>query len=191
MIFRFLNKHVWRQAHPFSISSMPNGEYLRITVKNLGDFTGSIKEKIKPGDFVWLEGPYGIFTSLRSSKKKILLIAGGVGIAPLRPLAEDLLKQGKDVVLVYASKNLKNLIFKNELEALSQNAGLRTHLVLSEEMPLVGEKGRLNKEVLTHLVPDLKDREVYLCGPQGLTQTLLKELSLKPSLLHYEKFSLS
>ena len=194
MIFRFLNKKAWWQAHPFSISSSPNGGYLRVTIKNLGDFTGSVKEKIKSGDFVLLEGPYGIFTASRNSREKILLVAGGVGITPLRPLAEDLLKQHKDVVLVYAAKNLKNLIFKKELEGLSRDKGLKTHLVLSQDFAPPHQQGRLDKEMIMRLVPDIKDREIYLCGPQGLTRALLKELkqlSLASSLLHYEKFSLS
>lgn len=192
-IYRFLNSKAWWQAHPFSISCPPNGEYIRLTAKNLGDFTSKIKETVKAGDYVLIEGPYGVFTSANCSRQKVLLIAGGVGITPLRPLAEDFAKQNKDVVLLYANRAEQGLIFEKEIKELARNTNFKSHLILSKRGNGIYQ-GRLNQEMIKELVPDYQEREAYVCGPAGLTQAMLgelKKLSLPPSLIHWEKFSLS
>ncbi|HEX8026077.1 MAG TPA: ferric reductase-like transmembrane domain-containing protein, partial [Candidatus Limnocylindrales bacterium] len=82
-VWRFLDGHSWWHGHPFSLSSAPNGHWLRITVKALGDDTRSL-QRLAVGTRVLAEGPYGVLTGLRRRRRRILLIAGGIGIAPLR-----------------------------------------------------------------------------------------------------------
>jgi len=76
------------EAHPFSMSRRPDGTRLRLTIKAVGDFTRRIPG-LKPGVRVLIDGPHGIFTARRSSSQKILMIAGGIGITPIRSLAKS------------------------------------------------------------------------------------------------------
>ena len=97
-LWRFLDlRRVW-SAHPFSLSSAPDGGSLRITVKALGDHTARLGN-VRPGTRVLAEGPFGVFTeSARRKREKVLLIAGGIGITPIRSMVE---RMRGDVVVVY------------------------------------------------------------------------------------------
>ncbi len=81
-MWRFLTRDGWWQAHPFSLSAAPNGRWLRLTAKTLGDHSGGLAG-LRPGTRVMLEGPYGSFTRHRRRRRKVLLIGAGVGITPL------------------------------------------------------------------------------------------------------------
>ena len=94
MIFRFLVKGMWWQAHPFSLSFVPNGSQLRITVKELGDFTRKVAG-LAVGTKIIIDGPYGVFTDMFSLMPKTLFIAGGIGITPVRSLMEALISMLK------------------------------------------------------------------------------------------------
>lgn len=191
MIFRFLNTHFWWQAHPFSLSNIPQNT-LRITVKNVGDFTSAIKD-IQPGTPVVIDGPYGIFTERSSQKNKILLIAGGIGITPIRSLIEYM-AHNKDVVLLYSNKTEKEIVFKKEIDELSKKYKFPAYYILSQEQGKEGMiSGRIDGEKIKKLVPDIMEREVYICGPQLMTDAIKRDLTtmgVSPNLIHFEKFSL-
>ncbi|MDD5749590.1 MAG: ferric reductase-like transmembrane domain-containing protein [Patescibacteria group bacterium] len=192
MILRFLDKKNWWQAHPFSLSKLPDGHSLRFTIKKIGDFTSRI-DQIVPGTPIIIEGPYGIFTDLFSDSRSILLIAGGIGITPIRSLMEEMLKKGKDIKLLYANRSSQDIVFKDELEQLAQAKGAQIIHILSEQADFAGEKGHVDEEKIKRLVPDIDRREVYLCGPPAMIDSvkkLLKSLPNPPSKIHYEKFSL-
>uniref|UniRef100_UPI00286DE746 ferredoxin reductase family protein n=1 Tax=Nocardioides sp. TaxID=35761 RepID=UPI00286DE746 len=81
--WRFLTPRGWWQSHPFSLSAMPTPDELRITVKDLGDHSRDL-QALRPGTRVIAEGPYGAFTPARRRGHGVLLLAGGIGITPLR-----------------------------------------------------------------------------------------------------------
>lgn len=192
MIFRFLAEGYWWQAHPFSLSCAPNGDYLRISVKALGDFTRKIKA-VPLGTKVLIDGPHGVFTAKDDRYQKYLLIAGGIGITPLRSLAETLVKQNKDVVLLYASHKERSIALKNELENLTSAGNLKLHYIISDDQDWIGEKGRIDQEKIQRLAPDYQGRQVYLCGPKLMMKAIIdsfNNLGLKRSKIFYEKFSL-
>lgn len=190
-IFRFLSPgQWWWQAHPFSISKKSNGEHLRITVKAVGDYTKEFS-KLTPGTKVIIDGPHGVFTADRAKKRKFLLIAGGIGITPIRAMLDDL--AGKDVVLLYGNRRRTEAVFTAELDGLART-GLTVHHVISDDPSFEGEKGRIDKERIARLVPDARDREVFLCGPVPMMDQLrvaLEQLGVPKQSVHYEKFSLS
>ncbi|MEO7349476.1 MAG: ferric reductase-like transmembrane domain-containing protein, partial [Terrimesophilobacter sp.] len=98
MLFRFMSVSHMLTAHPYSISRLPEAGMLRITVGALGDHSRLLHD-LRPGTLVFAEGPFGHFTADLATRDRILLIAGGAGIGPIRALAEDLRNRGHDVVV--------------------------------------------------------------------------------------------
>lgn len=191
MILRFLSKKLWWQAHPFSLSRAPNGKNLRVTIKNVGDFTSQIGN-IKNGTRVIIDGPYGKFIE-RHEPRKILLIAGGIGITPIIALIEAMSKHKKDIVVLYGNKQEKDIVFKKELDRLRKRYKFPSHFFLSKERKKGFEHGRIDKPKVAKLVEDVQNRSVYICGPVPMMDDLKKdliELGVKPSRICFEKFSL-
>lgn len=190
-IFRFLDKNNWWQSHPFSFSDIPGKNYLRVTVKNLGDGSYNLKN-VKERTEVIIDGPNGVFIEKKPSRSKILLIAGGVGITPIRPLVEQLANNHKDLILLYSVRKSEQIIFRDELKNLSDiYKNFRYYFVVGEESNVHGFN-TINSECISHLVPDVADRVVYLCGPKGMMASLknrLINLNINKSNIHYEKFS--
>jgi predicted ferric reductase len=189
MFFRFLHSDFWYQSHPFSLSKLPDGTTLRITVKAVGDYTTELPQ-LPTGTRVLIDGPYGLFTRNVLVQEKVLMIAGGIGITPIRSLSEELVQAGKDVVLVYGNRTSSDIVFKQELEQIK---GLSVIHVLSEEQQAGTEYGRIDAEKLQRLVPDIAQREVYLCGPVPMMDALIKTLvtlGVPTHAIHHEKFAL-
>src|SRR3989344_62554 len=192
MIFKFLAKGFWWQSHPFSLSKPLDGKQIRITVKSVGDFTSKIT-KLSPGTPVIIDGPYGIFTEKVNKMDRILLIAGGIGITPIRSLVEQLAAQHKDIVLISANKAGKDIVFKNELDELGTRFGFSIYYVLSQEQNDRYLYGQVDKEKISQLVKDVIERDVYLCGPIPMMESVrksLEELGVPAVNIHFEKFSL-
>lgn len=193
MIVRFLQQGFWAEAHPFSLSLAPNNNHLRITAKGLGDFTNKMPALL-PGTKVLIDGPLGIFTALRSQNNKLLFIAGGIGITPLRSLMESLQSSKKDIVLLYANKTKQDIVFLSELQTLTVKPGNRLINILSNETVEGYASGMLDKSKIAELVEDVKERDVYLCGPPPMMKAVRKaliELGIPKSKIYYEKFALS
>lgn len=192
MIFRFLDRKYFYEAHPFSLSKMYDGKEIRITIKNEGDFTAKAKD-FRPGTKVLIDGPNGIFTEKVCANKKVLFIAGGVGITPIRSLIEAMVKKEKDISLVYGNRAKKDIIFLDELEKLCEVKHFPIFHVLSGQESWTGMKGRIDIEKVRVLAPDFMERDIFLCGPPPMMNSLksqLKTAGYDLSKLHYEKFSL-
>ncbi|MFA5206585.1 MAG: ferredoxin reductase family protein [Lentisphaeria bacterium] len=195
VIVRFLARGFRWEEHPFSLSARPDGRQLRLTIKAAGDFTRRIPQLL-PGTPVVVDGPHGIFTADRCRAGKVLLLAGGIGITPIRAIAEELLEQGRDLVLLYANRNRAGIVFERELEALAAAAAgrLKIHHVLSGAEPgWTGEQGHLDQARVLRLVPDVREREVFLCGPPPMMRSLrqaLAALGVPRGRLHDERFAL-
>jgi predicted ferric reductase len=160
--WRFLARGHWMEAHPFSLSAAPGGRRLRITVKELGDYTARLAS-LPPGTRVIVEGPYGRLTRASRRRPRAVLIAGGVGIAPIRALLEDM---PGEVAVIYRVGRKDELLFRDELEELSSRRGAPVHYVIGER----GGDGLMSPEQLRGLVPDIADRDVYVCGPVSMTE---------------------
>ena len=185
--WRFLTPDLWRTAHPFSLSAAPDGRQLRLTVKTLGD--GSTRlQHLEPGTWVLAEGPYGALTAARRTRRDVLLVAGGVGVTPMRALFETMpLGPGQDLLLLYRARSEADVLFRDELEELAQRRGGRVRYLLGDDV------GPLTPELLTTLVPGLPGRDVYLCGPPGFASAVRRALrgaGLPDEQLHEERFGL-
>ena len=109
----FLTSTTWRSAHPFSLSAVPRGDLLRITVKALGTGSGLV-HAVQTGTLVLPEGPSGAMTAVRRSRPSVLLIAGGVGITPMRALFESLDVDDGRVTLLYRASRPGDVIFRTD-----------------------------------------------------------------------------
>lgn len=190
-IFRFLSGWLSLEAHPFSFSQAANGNNLRISIKNLGDFSVSLFTKLKVGCPVIIDGPHGIFKAKRAKNKKLALIAGGIGITPLRAIVES--NPGLDLVLFYGERNERSLVFKNELDNLI-SPYLKINYIVSADSNWTGELGRIDSEKIKRLMPDYLERDFFLCGPKPMVKSLkkdLKVLGVKNRKIYFEKFSLN
>lgn len=194
VIVRFLAPGFWWQAHPFSISARPDGRRLRLTIKRLGDFTRRIPD-LKVGTRVLIDGPYGVFVARRCRSSKVLLIAGGMGITPIRSLAAELIATGREVILLYGNRRHADVVFEQELARLRESAAgrFRVFHVLSGEPTWPGEQGRIGRAWVERLVPDVRDRDVYICGPPTMLTQVRKDLiamGVRAARLHDERFAL-
>lgn len=192
LIVRFLNQELWWQAHPFSLSALPSSKHIRLTIKNVGDFT-SMMPDLKPGTPVIIDGPYGLFTDQVRTREKVLFIAGGVGITPIRSMIDEMLRKKLNLVLLYSNKKVKDILFKKELENLEKQHRFKLINILSGDKNYRGEKGRIDIKKIARLIKDVAERDVYLCGPPMMMDSViraLEELKVPRQQIHYEKFTL-
>jgi ferredoxin-NADP reductase len=186
-LWRFLTRGRWWASHPFSLSAAPDGRSLRITVKALGDFTGRIGS-IAPGTRVVAEGPFGTFTTAVRRRDKVALIGGGIGITPIRSLLDEI---SGDVVAIYRVVSEDDVIFRAELEELARERGIEIFVVAGDHAT---EEGRrlLSPEHLQELVPDIAERDVYVCGPPAMTSAIersVRHADVPRRHIHVERFA--
>jgi predicted ferric reductase len=173
-VFRFLTRDRWWEAHPFSLSCAPDGRHLRITVKALGDFSASLAD-IRLGTRVLAEGPFGSFTDVARRRRRAVLIAGGVGITPIRALLQDMRGGHGDVTVLYRAIDERDLVLRDELEELAAWRGAELHYVLGDHRDPAA-RGLLGPAHLRALVPDLTRRDVFVCGPPAMAHAVLRSL---------------
>jgi predicted ferric reductase len=186
--WRFLAPGCWSQSHPFSLSAPPNGEWLRITVKAVGDFTSRVRN-LTPGARVWMSAPSGEHTSASRVTNKTLLIAAGSGIAPARALLSEV---PPGAILVYRASSVEDLVLRAELEEVARSREAQLwYVVGSRNDP--GPRRLLTAGGLANLVPDVAERDVYLCGPPEFAQAVtraLRKLQVPNNHLHISAFEL-
>jgi len=187
-IWRFPGHNHWWQANPFSLSAAPDGQSLRLTAKAAGTTSAGLRH-VPVGSRVFVEGPYGAFTSVHRTRPGALLIAGGVGITPVRALLEE--EQADDVVVLYRVRTEDDAVLAAEVRALVADRGGRLHLLTGR----TGEGARpFEPDSLRALVPDITERDVYVCGPPAMTSAVLgslRQLKVPGRQVHSERFGLA
>jgi predicted ferric reductase len=204
--WRFLTPGLWAAAHPWSISAAPDGRRLRLTVRDLGDHS-KLLAGLRVGTRVLIEGPYGAFTTERRTHRRVLLIAAGIGITPIRALAEELaavpyISPG-DLTLLYRANDERSLVFREELDWLARHTPTRVELLVGPSAPgswlpaaVVGPTGgrtgtQSDAAILSQAVPYLGGHDVYLCGPpawMALVRRSLVQAGVAKDQIHDERF---
>ena len=191
--WRFLGPG-WTRAHPFSLSAAPNGKTLRISVQAVGDGSAATFH-LHPGTRALIEGPYGRLGARARRHRKVALIGAGVGTTPLRALAEGLTYAPGDAI--YVERFTEHPLFVAELDALVQQRGLGLlRLPGRRRAPdswLGDGLGALSDlDALRGWIPDIAQRDVFVCGPGPWTDLVRRDLSaagLPPDQLHLETFN--
>ncbi len=199
LLWRFATPgHLWT-AHPYSLSAPPTAHRLRLTVKDAGDHSRAMA-RLHPGAPVLAEGPFGHFTAQQANRDRVLLIAGGSGIGPVRALAEDLtnqptpagrLRRRGAVTVLYRASAATDLALAAELDSLADAGLLTVHYLVGRRTELGGDP--LAPAALAALVPDVTDRDIFICGPAGMNATVqrsLRRLRVPRRQVHVEEFSL-
>ncbi|MET8825334.1 ferredoxin reductase family protein [Streptomyces sp. NPDC004610] len=187
--WRFLAPGMRFSSHPYSLSAAPRPDLLRITVKAIGDHSAGLRG-LRPGTRVWAEGPYGALTASRRSRGKVLLVAGGVGITPMRALFETLPGAAGDITLLYRATTTQDLALWDELAAIADERGAR--LMYAVNSPN-GARPDISAETLQRKIPDIDRHDVFLCGPPGFAQTVYEALrgaGVPARRIHHESFAM-
>jgi ferredoxin-NADP reductase len=186
--WRFLARGLWWVSSPYSLSAPPERGQLRITVKGIGEHSHALRT-LRPGTRVLAEGPYGALTSAVRSKRRVLLIAGGVGITPMRALFETLPARPGDLTLVYRASDPGDVVFRHELEELARQRGARLFFVVGRRAAL--GRDPLSAAALRARIPRLDQHDVYVCGPAGMANAVISELraaGVHRRHIHHESF---
>jgi predicted ferric reductase len=187
-LLRALTRKRWWKAHPFSISAAPDGSTLRFTVKALGDDSTDL-QTIPVGTRFALEGPYGGFLAHLPTDRRLLFIAGGIGITPFRGLIDDL-ERPEDVALLYRNPHPGDTVFRDDLERLSEERGFDLRFSYSRFNG--GEANPFDPDRLRDFVPDITEREVFVIGSPRLIDAArsgLKAAGVPASRIHLENFA--
>lgn len=188
LFVRFPRDKELNESHPFTISSAPTEEVLRLTIKASGDFTRELFARLKQGADAIIEGPYGMFDYKAGGPRQIW-IAGGIGLTPFLSFVRDMNGNLQhDVDLYYTVRHPEEAIFVGELQAAAaRNPRLKVHIRYS------AQEGSLTiEDIVKNAGGDIRTYHVYMCGPLPMMQAFEKKflaLGLPQENLHYEEFN--
>ncbi|MBA8990249.1 putative ferric reductase [Curtobacterium pusillum] len=193
-VWRFWTAKTWWHAHPVSFSAVPGHDRARITVRDLG--AGSARlGRIRPGAFVSLEGPYGLFTTRARTAPYLALVASGIGVTPVRALLEDTdLRPGEATVLLRGADADHQYLWR-ETAAIAASTGstlyaMVGHRAWSRESWMTEEDVRRGV-TLRSVFPRLLDSDLYVCGPRAWSDLVVREARLAgvpEHRIHQERF---
>jgi ferredoxin-NADP reductase len=186
----------YRAEREYSIASAP-GEPVAITVERLedGEVSPYLTEELREGDGLELRGPIGgHFVWGPENGGPLLLIAGGSGVVPLRAMLRHRQRTGNDlpVRLLYSSRSLDDVIYRDELDATSD--GVEVVYTLTREQPpgWTGHARRVDAALLNEVAwPPGEDARAFVCGPTSFVETVadgLVELGYPPVRVKTERF---
>jgi len=194
-----LRESPWHiKEHPFSFSSSAtHQDRLELTIKELGDFTQTIKE-IQIGEIAYLDGPYGSFSTDRYPEAPgFIFIAGGVGVGPIISMLRTLKDRhdNRPVWFIYANHSWEDVIFAEELQALNERLDFHLiHVLSNPSEEWDGEEGRINQDLLNKYLPtNRREQEYFICGPvpmRGAVEQALHNLHVPLKRVHAELFDL-
>ena len=187
--FAFVTSDKREGAHPYTIASAWNPADRRLTfiTKALGDHTSRLRERLKIGMPVTVEGPYGRF-DFEDNQPHQIWIGAGIGITPFvaRLKQRAAHPDTKMIDLFHPTAEFEQAAI-DRLTADAEAAGVRLHLLVD------GKDGRLNGERIRAAVPEWRSTSLWFCGPPGFGQALREDFcanGLAPEQFHQELFQM-
>lgn len=183
----------------FSTSSDRDDNLIGFTIKELGDFTSTIKH-FKPGDTMYVDGPYGTFNLDEHYDNRLVLIAGGIGSAPVLSILRTMRDRGREkpVIFFYGNPTWDGVIYREELEKLKEEVNLKVvHVLEQPPEDWEGESGFITAEILSkHLPADYKEWEYlfFLCGPMPMIHAVegaLSKMDVSSARIFSEKYEMA
>jgi predicted ferric reductase len=168
------------------------------TIKNLGNWSGTVVPNVQVGQRMWLDGPYGVFTLDREQGPGYVFLAGGVGITPLHSMLVTMAERGdvRPVVLFYSASHVEDLTYREELLALQKQMNLKVVYVVGEPPDgWTGETGRISAEIVQKYIPpkQYKRWQYFICGPTPMMnamEKMLPEIGVPAEHVHTERFDM-
>lgn len=215
-LFRFLPGQFMTFEIPFdgrtvqrcyTIASPPTRPWrIEITAKRTpgGPVSNWLHDAVRPGTRVRASGPMGEFTFGARPRGKYVFLSAGSGITPLMSMARTLHDLGggteagggeADVLFVHSARSPADLIFSDELAAMTRRPGFRSVAVVEADAPGArwgGYRGRLSPAMLALIAPDLAEREAFCCGPEpymASVRAMLDAAGFDRSRYHEESFN--
>jgi len=183
----------------FSTSSDRDDDLFGFTIRELGDFTSTIKD-LKPGDTVYVDGPYGTFNLDEHYEKHLVMIAGGIGSAPVLSILRTMRDRGREKpqIFFYGNPTWESIIFRDELAELEKELNLKVvHVLERPPEGWEGERGFITRDILSrHLPPDYAEWEFifFMCGPLPMVDAVegaLKSLDIASAHIYSEKYEMA
>lgn len=193
-VLRFLNKNLWKEAHPFSLAAVPTDRALKFTVAVRGDGTSYLPH-VPAGTRVILEGPYGVFTEESRTKQDVVLIGAGVGIVPLRAIAQGFASQPGDITVIYRNRDADDAPLLDDIKTISEINGHRFHFLPGSRVrkgTWLTRTRHSDEETLLALAPHVRKADVYICGPISFmeaAQDTLRRLRVPAHQIHVEEYA--
>ena len=186
IFIRFVGVGISSEPHPFSIASSSQDKNVKIVIKSLGDFTSTLGS-IKSGMLAKVEGPYGSFYEKENSTKKEIWIAGGVGITPFLSMARSIKNLDHNVDLYYCIKNQSEAVLLEDLKSIAFNNQKFNVIPWYSD-----EKGFINGDIINKFSNNMKNVDIYMCGPPGFMTILNNQfinLEVDKDNIHFEAFN--
>lgn len=166
--------------NPFSFSSSAEvRDRIEFTIKALGDFTATIKD-FRPGEVVYVDGPFGTFDIDQHDAPGYVMIAGGIGSVPVMSILRTMADRNdpRPVCFFYGNPNWESVTYREELDALQRRMNLRIiHALTEPPEGWQGETGYVTRKVLErHLPADHKDWHYFICGPIPMIAAVERDL---------------
>lgn len=189
-VFVTFRRRGLREPHPFTVSSAPGDDELRLTIKAAGDFTNRLQHRLDPGRKATVEGSYGML-NYRMGRRKQIWVAGGIGVTPFLSWIRDLPADGSgrfEVDFFYTVRHPEDALFWDEIQSVaSGHRGLRVHLHISRR------DGSLTVDRVAEASRGgLRGKEIYMCGPVPMVRSFqrrFRRAGVPASAIHFEEFS--
>lgn len=165
---------------PFCIASSPNWKgYIECSIKRMGKVTNAVHQ-LNEGDKVGIRGPFGNYFPIEKMKgKNLIIVGGGIGLAPLRPLIWHCIDNKNDfqnITVIAGARTVGDLVYKDDLKKWTSIDGIKTILTVDTGGENAEWKGKVG------LLPDIFEQEnpspnnsiLVTCGPPVMIKFMLK-----------------